>query len=177
MSFKTKLARWYLRTTAQRHSVEALRERVERQRAELFAQTVGVSQAQADFKPSPEQWSIGEVIHHVALMEEWMAQVLIRLARGEGMAESEMPDEALERVQPTHGLPFDDVCRQLVKARKQTFAAMDTLPAEPDLSVTRPHPWFGPLNVKEWIFLPAMHDGAHVRQIQRIKKSRGYPAA
>lgn len=177
MSFRTKLTGWSLRATARRHSVEALRERVERQRAELFAQTVGVSQEQADFRPAPEQWSIGEVIHHVVLVEEWVAQVLTSLARREGLAEPERPPDVGEHLQPTPGCPFEEVCRRLVEARRPTFQAVDALPAEPDPGLTWPHPLFGPLNAKEWLLALALHDRAHIRQIQRIKKSPVYPAA
>jgi len=60
-------------------------DRIQRERATLYSQFEGLSQAQLDFKPSRDSWSVGEVAHHVGLAEK-MLQDNVRelLQAGEG---------------------------------------------------------------------------------------------
>ena len=42
---------------------------LETARAEVLAEVDGISQAQADWKPTEKDWSLGEIIHHLTVAE------------------------------------------------------------------------------------------------------------
>ena len=49
--------------------VEALWNELQSVRTQLLKETEGLSQAQADWRPSEQDWSIGEILHHLVLAE------------------------------------------------------------------------------------------------------------
>jgi len=49
--------------------VERLWDELERARAELLREAEGLSQRQADWKPSERDWSVGEIVDHLTLAE------------------------------------------------------------------------------------------------------------
>ena len=74
--------------------------------------------------------------------------------------------QAVETVE--EGNPFT-TCLLMLQSERATEKAVD-------FETTAPHPFFGPLNCKGWILFNVMHANVHVRQMQRIKNSEGYPA-
>ena len=64
-------------------------ERVQTARSAFLIEVRGLSQAEFDFKPAHDAWSIGEVIHHVVLSEEhWQRTMreLFKLGEERGRA-------------------------------------------------------------------------------------------
>src|SRR5881628_3287435 len=49
--------------------VEALWNELQAVRAEILKEIEGLSQAQADWRPSDRDWSVGEIVHHLTLAE------------------------------------------------------------------------------------------------------------
>ena len=49
--------------------VEALWNDLQRVRSELLKETEGLSQTQADWRPDEQEWSVGEILHHLTLAE------------------------------------------------------------------------------------------------------------
>ena len=49
--------------------VERLWDELQAARAELLREAEGLSQRQADWKPSEQDWSVGEIVHHLTLAE------------------------------------------------------------------------------------------------------------
>jgi hypothetical protein len=49
--------------------VEALWNDLQSVRAELLKETEGLSQTQADWRPAEQEWSVGEILHHLTLAE------------------------------------------------------------------------------------------------------------
>src|SRR5512144_208621 len=49
--------------------VEALWNDLESVRAQLLKEAEGLSQGQSDWRPSEEEWSVGEILHHLTLAE------------------------------------------------------------------------------------------------------------
>ena len=49
--------------------LEALWNDMESVRAELLKETEGLSQAQSVWRPREEDWSVGEILHHLTLAE------------------------------------------------------------------------------------------------------------
>lgn len=77
-------------------TVEGLR----KQRAALIQGLEGLSQPQFDFKPAPDSWSVGEVVHHVVLTETVFHRYMSDLLR------SGTPEQGASRTIPFRELPM-----------------------------------------------------------------------
>lgn len=147
---------------------------------ELFAALDGVSEAQAAFKPSADDWSILELMAHVVTVK----RITPTLSRN--LAARQLP--------PGFGPQFEEAKAQdgvtvarfetLAEARTAAQAAHDDLLGfirdvhqSADVEMTFKHYIFGALNSREWAAFQRIHDGDHTPQIGSIKASPGYPAA
>src|SRR3989440_1967163 len=61
--------------------VDKLWHELERVRAEILHEVEGLSQAQADWKPGADDWSVGEVVHHLTLAEIATGKLTTKLTR------------------------------------------------------------------------------------------------
>ena len=50
-------------------ALRGIADELERRRGEVLAEVEGISQRQADWRPAHDQWSLGEVLHHLVLAE------------------------------------------------------------------------------------------------------------
>ena len=62
--------------------VEKLWDELERARAGVLREAEGLSQRQADWKPSEHEWSVGEILHHLTLAEVGTGKLTSKLLRG-----------------------------------------------------------------------------------------------
>ena len=60
---------------------------------------------------------------------------------------------------------------------QETGGLVASLPEGGNLERTWDHPWFGPLNFKEWIVFQRLHAMDHVQQIERLREHPDYPEA
>src|SRR4051794_12858442 len=49
---------------------------LEETRAEVLAATKGLSEAQWNFKPAPDRWSVAEVAEHIASAEDFLRDMI-----------------------------------------------------------------------------------------------------
>ena len=155
-----------------------------------------ISQAQADFKPSTEEWSIGEVLHHLSLSGGGLLTLVRGLCDGTakipplvgkdgsdkflaGVADVNITGKAPAQPNaiPTHGQPIGELMGALdgllSSAEEDLTQYRDT-----DLSQTKsPFATFCDLDVYQWVKFCGAHEARHLPQIDRIKTSPGYPAA
>jgi hypothetical protein len=153
--------------------VPRLVELIEEQRRRLLALLDGVSEEQAAFRPAPDQWSIAEVVRHVIAAEQGVGRIVESLARGvvpEGRRQT-------GRQAPDEGQPLSALVESLGGARAGLLGRVRAWLASPDLAARFEHPFFGPLNCKEWLAFQRLHDADHIGQIQQIKGAEGYPGA
>jgi hypothetical protein len=64
---------------------------------------------------------------------------------------------------------LNEACRTLARN------TIDALPPAPDLAATTPHPYFGALNAKGWIYFMALHRGMHRYQCESVIDTPGFP--
>ncbi len=150
-----------------------LRALIERERTRLLGSLEGVSEVQASWKPQPDEWSIKEVLRHVLAAESGVTEIVTSLAAGvtpEGERETGRQD-------PDESANLGDLVERLRAERQRLLAFLDSLPPSADLSVTFPHPFFGPLNFKGWVAFQRVHDGDHIGQIEGNKAAEGFPRA
>lgn len=147
--------------------VPAIVEVIERERRRLTDLLVSLSQEQAEFVPSPGEWSIRDVVEHVVAVERGVVAIIARLAGAVPPA-----DEP-----PLAGQSLTELRRHLSDARAQLLGLVETLPQDADLDAKHDHLFFGPLNWKEWLAFQRVHDGDHIQQIEAIRSSPSYPRA
>ena len=145
----------------------AIVEVIERERRRLVGILVNVSQVQAEFVPSPGQWSIREIVRHVAGTERGVARIIAELA---GAVEPAEPAEVV-------GQSLDELREELREARVELVRVVEGLPQDANLDTKRDHLFFGPLNWKEWLAFQRVHDGDHIQQIEAIQRSPSYPSS
>lgn len=158
----------------------------------VLAATAGLSEAQWNFKPAPDRWSVAEVTEHIAAAEDFLmgmvtTQVMKAPARPAGedvkaiddMVVAKIPDrskkaQAPEPLKPTNrfGSPAASL-KHFTEARAQTEAFLKT---HDDL---REHAIDSPMGKKldgyEWILFVAGHSERHTKQINEVKADPNFP--
>ncbi|HEY7615339.1 MAG TPA: DinB family protein, partial [Terriglobales bacterium] len=154
--------------------------------------TAGLSEAQWNFKPAPDRWSVAEVAEHIAAAEDLLRgmiveKVLTAPPRAEAddvkgidqMVLAKIPDrtnkvQAPEPLRPTNrfGSPAGSL-KHFQETRQQTI---DFLNTHDDL---RAHAADSPLGKKldayEWILFIGGHSERHTKQINEVKADPNFP--
>ncbi len=143
-------------------------------RLELLDTLDGVTDEQAAFKPSPDDWSIREVALHILRGSRGTRGLVERLSAGETPATGggrvfEPPKEETEA-------PIASLREELLRDGVAWCVATEQLPPRPALEPTAPHPMFGELHARAWYLFERVHDLDHANQIKAVKAAPGYPA-
>lgn len=157
-----------------------------------------LSQTQADWRPAPDRWSVGEILHHLILSNRSFALVvgkLVERGRREGLAarpdgrrswprlrtiadvRASGPVRNPDRVTPTHGLPVEQLRRELVESHQAVALQIPDL-AGLDLAALRfPHPLGFELNLFQWADIAGAHERRHLHQIETVLAAELFPSA
>ena len=73
--------------------------------------------------------------------------------------------------------PIEELRQALAGLWAETGRLVASLPEGGNLERTWDHPWFGPLNFKEWIVFQRLHAMDHIQQMERLKEHTDYPEA
>ena len=169
-------------------------------RARALAALAGLSPAHWAFKPSPDRWSIAEVLEHVNVVHELIlgpgaAQLdAAPIARNPDAAlvdeiiMTRFTDRAAPRSSPEPALPASRwTPAESVERLERNCAALkhrlETAPGLRDhISDSRPliaitNGQYKVMDGVEWILAAAAHMDRHVLQILEIKAAPGYPPA
>jgi hypothetical protein len=153
--------------------------------------TKGLSEAQWNFKPGPDRWSVAEVTEHIAAAEDLlrgMVQEKIMKAPADDTRDLKKTDDAVmamipdrthkaqapEPLKPTnrYGSPAGSL-KHFLETRATTE---DFLNNTPDL---RAHAADSPMGMKldayEWILFIAAHSERHTKQINEVKADANFP--
>jgi hypothetical protein len=153
--------------------------------------TKGLSEAQWNFKPGPDRWSVAEVTEHIAAAEDLlrgMVQEKIMKAPADDTRDLKKTDDAVlamipdrthkaqapEPLKPTnrYGSPAGSL-KHFLETRATTE---DFLKNTPDL---RAHAADSPMGMKldayEWILFIAAHSERHTKQINEVKADVNFP--
>jgi len=200
-----KLKRLGLLTLASTVAMAAPPEKGERDRAMSYLHATrkqfldairGVSPEQAKWKAAPERWSVAEVAEHIAVSEEFIFQVVTdkilktppatdaqkAAAKGkDATVISEVPDRTHRFQAPEPIMPagkyasLAETAKAFTASRDKTIRFIETT----ELSLRDhivPHPVAKELDAYQWILLIAAHSERHLKQLQEVKNSPGYPA-
>ena len=167
------------------------------QRKGLLEASSGLSEAQLDYKPAEAEWSISDILHHMALTDEGGARLaanMLKQAEEKKLPADPRPEasvlnsldefnpqlagtkvQAPDRVAPRSHLPAAESIVRLKSSRENVVATWAQL-GEYDLSgLTYPHPLLGELNAYQWLIILGRHESRHTAQIARIKADPGFP--
>ena len=136
----------------------------------LAALAAGVGAEQARWKPEPGQWSILEVVNHLAdeEVEDFRARLDMTLHR---------PGEPWPPIDPqgwvtARGYDARDLHASLEKflaARRDSLAWLEGL-EDPDWSLAYRHPTAGPISAGDLLTSWVAHDHIHIRQLNRLHR-------
>jgi hypothetical protein len=128
---------------------------------------------QIHFKPADRSFSIAEIVTHNCFSDKLFWGWLALLVQGRG---ADIDPETLiggagarSNVSLLDLEGLNEACRTLARN------TIESLPDPADLAVTAPHPYFGALNARGWIYFMALHRGLHRRQCEQVIDAPGFP--
>ena len=165
---------------------------LEQTRAGVLAATKGLSEAQWNFKPATNRWSVAEVTEHIAAAEDFLMDMVkdkvmtapARTEAGDVKAIDEfvlqqVPDRAHKVSAPEPLRPnnrFGSPKASLKHFRASRAKTIAFIKATKDL---RAHAMDSPMGKKldayEWVLFLAAHSERHTKQIEEVKADPNFP--
>jgi len=144
---------------------------VERAAGGIEQSLAGVSESQARFRPSPDEWSVADVLRHVDAAMRGTGRIIKALATGE----EAHPDMDAPPVLEDAGKTLAELRNGVAESYDEVRAAVAVIPDGPAAEATALHPFFGDLNCKEWAAFVQVHSRDHANQIEQVKAHPGFP--
>lgn len=150
---------------------------VEKGHVQLFALIEGLSEAQASFKPSADEWSVLETMRHVVAGKRGVVYICRRLARGEAPRNvgGEGQASAQDGVMGEEFATLAEARAAALAAHEDLLSFVREISSETNAEARYPHLIFGELNCREWAVFQRVHDGDHAGQIEQILAAPGFP--
>ncbi|MPZ49016.1 MAG: hypothetical protein GEU75_06865 [Dehalococcoidia bacterium] len=141
----------------------------------LVQQLLGVTDAQATFKPGrgdgEEDYSVAEVTRHMIQIYPLMAARIRSLALDTERPATQPPGSLGQH----EGAPLSRLRGLLAEAEMGLLAQVSSVEGKERLDTTMPHRLFGELNCRGWLAMQSLHIEDHARQIGKIKSHPDYP--
>jgi DinB superfamily len=172
--------------------VEKLWDELERARAGVLREAEGMSQRQADWKPSEREWSVGEIIDHLTLAEINTGKLTSKLLKevpASAVFPADLtefapvpggplgPAEAPQVVWPGHGKSIDELIATMKSTRARSRQSIERLATCDPRTLTFKHFRLGEMDLGQWWRLQASHDLSHLQQLREVKAAPGFPGA
>ena len=132
---------------------------------------VGVSESQARFRASPDEWSVADVLRHVDASMRGTSRIIKALATGE----EAHPDMAAPVVPEDAGKTLAELRNSVAESYDEVREAVAAIPYGPAPEATARTPFFGDLNCKEWAAFVYVHSRDHSNQIEQVRAHPSFP--
>jgi hypothetical protein len=132
----------------------------------------GITEAELDARPGPDEWTAREIVHHLADSEMTAAIRLRRLIVEDSPEIIGYDQEEFVRVLSYPGRPIAASFRAFAAARESTAEILDQL-AEADWERAGTHSESGRYSVTDWLEIYGRHAHDHAEQIRRARASAG----
>ncbi|MBL9188670.1 MAG: DinB family protein [Opitutaceae bacterium] len=165
---------------------------LEKTRAGVVAAVKGLSEAQLNFKPAPERWSVAQTLEHIASAEDMLRDLAAdkamqgpaRPAGEDVKAIDEMilkmiPDRSKKATAPEPLIPVNrygstkEALAHFQASRAKTIAFMK------ETAGLRDHAIDSPLGKKldpyQWLLFVAAHSERHTKQMLEVKADPKFP--
>ena len=180
---------------AQNLSPQEIRKAVnylEKTRADVLAATKGLTDAQWNYRPGPDRWSVAEVTEHIAASEDFLMNTIReKVMNAPGRTEPDdvkaldelvlqkIPDRTAKAQAPEPLRPnnrFGSPQASLTHFKESRAKTIAFLNKTKDL---RLHAADSPLGKKldgyEWVLFIAAHSERHTKQIAEVKADPAFP--
>jgi hypothetical protein len=173
--------------------VEALWNDLESVRAQLLKEAEGLSQGQSDWRPSEEEWSVGEILHHLTLAEVGTGKLNSKLLKEAPQplppfppdlpgfapvpAPPPGPARAPEVVYPERGHALERLIADLKTIRERSRQSVERLAAVDPRGLRWRHFTLGEMDLAQWWLLHVRHETDHLQQLRDVKAAKGFPAS
>ena len=173
--------------------LEALWNDIESVRAELLKETEGLSQTQSVWRPEEDEWSVGEILHHLTLAEVGTGKLTSKLLREAPQPLPPFPSDltafaplpppastparAPEVIYPERGHALEQLVADLRTVRTRTRQAIERLAEIDPRGLRWRHMAFGEMDLSQWWQLHVRHEADHLQQLRAVKAASGFPAS
>ncbi|HZP35586.1 MAG TPA: DinB family protein [Methylomirabilota bacterium] len=173
--------------------LEALWNDIEGVRADVLKETEGLSQAQSVWRPAEEEWSVGEILHHLMLAEVGNGKLTSKLLREAPQPLPPFPPDltafpplppppstparAPEVIFPERGHPLAQLVADLRAVRTRTRQAIERLAGVDPRVLRWRHMALGEMDLSQWWQLHVRHEADHLQQLRAVKAASGFPAS
>ena len=162
---------------------------LDKTRMELRAAVDSVPSHARNQKPEDDQWSVAQVLDHLAIVhnrvavaiDKWIAEAeaaglgpetsdgsLLQTIPAERILDRTRKVQAPEAILPRNNVDAETAWSELEQAQEKLRAAFlrgDGLALE---QVIQPHPVLGPINMYQWTLFNGSHEARHALQIREI---------
>ena len=165
---------------------------LEEARRKFLHPVEALSLRQQEFRPSPDSWSLVQVVHHVMLVERESVRFIqggrepgarrlkhavlsagVRLVLSTGLR-VKVPVDAIK---PKEDLSLEEVASRWQEIRGDLRAYLERIPEEELERLVFRHPIAGPFNIVQTLGFLAGHLRHHARQLRRIRKAAEFPSS
>lgn len=162
-------------------------------RDQVIAETAKLSDAQWNFKQGPDRWSVGEVVEHLALAENFFGEARQKVMDGPAASAEQLakakgqdavilkaiPDrtqkvQAPEPIQPKQRLGSREKVAAAYRSRRANTLAYAQKTTDDLRSRVGDSP-LGPLDAYQWLLFTAAHNERHLGQIREVKADPKFP--
>ena len=169
---------------------EELLRHLDTQHERLRAAVDSIPRERREVKPSPDRWSVAEVLEHLSIVETRIERVFSKRlaeARGVGLGRERETspvvatidmDRVLDRTRritaaeaaiPTGKLDADAAWAAAERARNTLCDAVRDADGLALGEVIHPHPVLGPINLYQWIAFVGGHEARHAAQVIELR--------
>ena len=174
------------------HTIADILAASEQAQTRFIAAVSNLTEAQANFRPHENQWTIAEIVEHISIVNDGFLRLTHKLLKEAESAakppkadlnlghtsldengQQREPFQAPERVRPKGGVSIED---SLAKMRTSLAGIAEIQPRLEAVDLSEqmfPHPAFGPMNAYQWLILLGEHEDRHRGQIERLKATAG----
>jgi DinB superfamily len=151
----------------------------------------GLSEAQWNFKPAPEKWSVAQVMEHIATAEDYIRTMdkekVMMAPAGDATRDVKKADDGVLMMVPDrstkvqapeplvpankYGTPEGSI-KHFVESRAETEAFLKDTPGMRAHVVDGP---LGKMDAYEFVLLIAAHTERHTKQINEVKADPNFP--
>ena len=155
---------------------------------ELKGAVAGISDDIAGTLAEDEEWTIAQVVEHIATVDEGASKICSKLLSK--AREAEMPAsgsvivsdnfktgsadldqkkiQAPERVRPTGNVPIAESLNRMEENRRRLREIQPLFEMYDGDTAKFPHPFLGEMSAIEWLIMKGDHEARHTRQIRKI---------
>ena len=135
---------------------------------ELMAIYRSVPEAQAQWKPAEDEWSMHQLALHTAFTERLVGKLVYCMARSSPPAAEDLEGAGIGMMPKDDRRGYGEALDELGSMNGDLLDVVGGLPAAPDMEMKLPHPFFGPLNCLEWAGFQRVHDLDHIQHARKI---------